>query len=208
MPIKLPNGKLLPSVSDIERPTDSKYYRNVAPILDKILRWYEKGLPDYQIAAKCEISPSSYTSYLRQFPELARVRMLGKTSQVQQVEGALFKSAIGHTVQETRTRTMIDKEGNQTIITDDGVREIPPDIRAQKFFLINRDGSNWKEHKAVDLDASIDVEVKLPEPNKELVQEQEVHKKPDMSLPDTAQHYVDVEEAEYEKVEADGEDSS
>lgn len=60
--------------------------------------------------------------------------------QAQQVAQALLKRALGCTVTETRTE--VTEKGEKTVTT---VKQMPPDISAQMFWLKNRCPGQWRE---------------------------------------------------------------
>lgn len=62
-------------------------------------------------------------------------------SRVEKVAQALLSRALGCTVTETRTEWS-DKGGEKTVTT---VKEMPPDISAQMFWLKNRCPEQWRD---------------------------------------------------------------
>ena len=60
--------------------------------------------------------------------------------QAKQVAQALLKRALGCTVTETRTE--VTDKGEKTVTT---VKQMPPDISAQVFWLKNRCPGQWRE---------------------------------------------------------------
>ena len=61
--------------------------------------------------------------------------------QVKQVEKALLSRALGITVTESKTESS-EKGGEKTVTT---VKEVPPDISAQMFWLKNRCPEQWRD---------------------------------------------------------------
>ena len=60
--------------------------------------------------------------------------------QTREVAQALLKRALGCTVTETRTE--VTEKGEKTVTT---VKQMPPDISAQVFWLKNRCPSEWRD---------------------------------------------------------------
>jgi len=87
-----------------------------------------EGLPDVQIAAKMGISPASFYSYQKQFPEFAEALERGRENLVGLVENRLLQLALGNCVITTK---VVCSDGSERTTT----RPLPPNLNAIKYFL-------------------------------------------------------------------------
>lgn len=90
-------------------------------ILKKVEKFAARGLTTKQIAHNLGWGPATYFNKRKEYPELAEAFERGKASGVHEIANALFKNA---------------KDG---------------DTQAQKYYLNNRDSTNWKEKRNHEL---------------------------------------------------------
>jgi len=135
--------------------------------LFKIEGWAKRGLTELQIAKDCiGVSMSTLSEWKVKFPEIAEALKTGKVIPDMQVEGALFKNAMGYDVEETKV--VVDKAG-QPIRIEKTKKHIRPDTTAQIFYLQNRMPDVWRnvqriEHSGqVDTNGNEEAEAKLAE---------------------------------------------
>jgi len=90
------------------------------------------------------------------------------------VENSLYKKATGYETKETVAAKVkdiyYDDKGNkcqkERLDTVEVVKEIPPDVTAIKFWLINRNKGRWKENPTkVEIDKAL-LELKKKEAEK------------------------------------------
>lgn len=113
--------------------------------IELAIRLRERGFPIAEIAAAIGIDESvlyfkgTEWEKLRQrlnvIKEKQEIERLGK------VEKSLYKRSIGYKTKEKKEQ--FDESGNLTgySIT---TKEIPADVKAQQFYLINRDPERWQ----------------------------------------------------------------
>ena len=114
------------------------------------------GLTDEQLAGYFEINRATLHRYKKEFPSFAKAIEEGKTKADGKVAESLFKRAIGCTVSETKTKTVIDESGIEQIVeVVETVSEIPPDTRAAAQWLNNRQPSKWRNRVETPVEISI-----------------------------------------------------
>lgn len=119
----------------------SRWETHIEPNLVLIGRWARNGMIDKDIAKNLGVSYSTFRKYVQSKPELAEVLKQNKEVVDTLVENALLKNALGFRTEEVRVQINTEGEESKTIIN----REIIPDTRAQKFWLMNRDPEKWRE---------------------------------------------------------------
>lgn len=113
--------------------------------IELAIKLRERGFSIAEIATSLGVTEqilylkNSEWEKLRQ--RLNLIKSKQELERISKVEKSLFKRSIGYKTKEVRE--MFDEQGNKTgkIIT---TKEVPPDVKAQQFFLINRDPDNWK----------------------------------------------------------------
>lgn len=114
------------------------------------------GLSDEEMAARCCLELSVFRRWRRKYPEFDRAIRLGSQSSDYAVVEALYKKATGYNVSLSKTyklkRVDYDPDTGKKIREYEelatGVDEdhIPADIRAETFWLKNRQGDAWSDH--------------------------------------------------------------
>lgn len=119
--------------------------------LEIIAGWKRKGLTDYQISSNLEINRSTLYRWCDENENLRNTLKINKEISITLVENALFKKAVGFT--KKIKKDMIGKDGE--IVTYESELYFPPDITAIKFYLTNRDGSNWKDKQVQETNLAL-----------------------------------------------------
>lgn len=128
---------------------------------DGLLRvkgWARDGLTDEQIAHNIGIDERTLTRWKTEHPSILSALKEGKAPVDIEVENALLKSALGHTVTvrkpiKVRTKRQLKDKGTieeETIEYVDEEVYIPPQTAAQIFWLKNRRPDKWRD-KPVDV---------------------------------------------------------
>lgn len=128
---------------------------------DGLLRvkgWARDGLTDEQISDKIGISRDTFYRWEREFSDFSDAVKEGKAPVDIEVENALLKSALGHTVKvrkpiKVRTKRQLKDKGTieeEAIEYVDEEVYIPPQTSAQIFWLKNRRPDKWRD-KPVDM---------------------------------------------------------
>lgn len=108
------------------------------------------GMTDVETAEFLGVAESTLHLWKLEHPKFSESLYAGKERADAEVAAALYSTATGGlTVTEIREEP--DAEGN--IVTKRVIRELPPDVRAQKFWLINRRPADFRE-KVVTEDAT------------------------------------------------------
>lgn len=112
--------------------------------------WARRGLTDEQIATKCGVTATTLYEWKKRYPEISEALKKGKEIVDIEVENALLKRALGYEY----TETMIE-ESEDGVKRRKTVKQIPPDVTAQIFWLKNRRPDLWRERKEVKMDADV-----------------------------------------------------
>lgn len=123
---------------------------------DNLLRlegWKRNGLSDEQIAHNIGISAKTLYEWINKYSEIGKALKRGKEVVDLEVENALLKSALGHTVTikkpiKVRTEKQLKDKGKIVEEHIEYVEEetyIPPSNVAQIFWLKNRKPEMWRD---------------------------------------------------------------
>ncbi len=108
--------------------------------LTKIKGWARNGLSDEQIANNIGIARTTIYEWKKRFPDFADALAEEKEVADLQVENALYKRALGYEYEEVKIKT--DRQGEEITRT---IKSVPPDVTAQKFWLVNRQRDQWRD---------------------------------------------------------------
>ena len=95
----------------------------------------EEGLLDDQIAGQLGGGTAAFYRYQEQHREFREALKEGKRRPNEEVEAALFKSAVGYTVQERHVELGPEQKPRKITVVD---RYIQPNTTSQIFWLKNR----------------------------------------------------------------------
>ena len=96
------------------------------------------------------ISEQTLYKWAAKYSEFGEALKKTKEITVYEVENAMFKSALGYYVEETKI-TDSDKDGHK----EEKIRKyIPPNVTAQIFWLKNKAPDEWQERRDIMLDTS------------------------------------------------------
>lgn len=119
--------------------------------LINIESWVSHGATDKVIAEKLGIGYSTFRKYKKECPELKGAITQGKDKANENVEEALYNNAIGFNYYEEVANKVKDEEViDGQIVTHERIEVVKvkkyskPDLAAQKFWLINRKNTIWK----------------------------------------------------------------
>lgn len=131
-----------------------KYQKWMTPDgLMLLTAWARDGLSDEQLARKIGISTSTLYEWKKRHQEISEALARGKEPVDIEVENALLKSALGHTVtvkKPIKVKKVQMKVGEGRIETEtieyaDEEVYIPPNSVAQIFWLKNRRPDKWRD---------------------------------------------------------------
>jgi hypothetical protein len=132
--------------------------------LETIELWASMGLSNNQIAFNLGISKDTFYRYKTLYSDLSDCLKRGKSIADFKVENALYKKATGYTLKETIAAKVkdiyYDDNGNkcqrERLDTVEVEKEVPPDIQAIKFWLMNRMKGKWSDNPSkTDIDKEI-----------------------------------------------------
>ena len=106
--------------------------------------WARDGLTDEQIMHNMGIqSKSTFYGYKKRYSNISNALKKGKEVADYEVENALFKRALGYTIQVKEQK--IDRDG----CVHDLVKDIhvPADVTAQIYWLNNRKPKQWRNKR-------------------------------------------------------------
>lgn len=128
-----------------------KYDELVKGRLSTIKAWKAKGLTDKEIADNLGVGESTFDDYKRKNPRLRSSLKTGLSDAVAQVENALFKRAIGFSVDEVETVEVTDEDGTSIVRTKKSVKTYPPDVASMIFYLKNRVSQDWQDRRQLGI---------------------------------------------------------
>ena len=123
--------------------------------LESIRRLSEEGLSDDEIAIRAGIEVTLFRRWKKRCPEFAAAIALGRSASDYAVVEALYKKAVGYNVSLAKTYKL--KHVDYDPDTGKKIREyeelatgidedyIPGDLRAETFWLKNRQPERWSE---------------------------------------------------------------
>ena len=141
----------------------TKYDPKTSPFLAKT--YAKMGMIDEQIAEELGVSIVTLWDWRKRYPEFKVAMEEGKKFPNAQVISALFKNACGYTYQETieEPERVIDPKAKRgpgrppkenlrvvRVIT----KTMPPNVRAQEYWLMNRARSEWSAAQKIDINSS------------------------------------------------------
>ena len=120
--------------------------------------WVRDGLTDEQLAHNMGIACSTLYEWKKKYTEIAET--LKKTKDVvdKEVEGALYKSAMGYDYEEiTKQRRFNRATGEyEMVITERKTKHQPPNTAAIIFWLKNRKPDVWKDKQEITDSQALD----------------------------------------------------
>ena len=141
--------------------------------------WARDGLTDEQIANKSGIHRDTYYDWCNRFPDFSDAIKRGKAPVDTEVENALLKSALGHTVKvrkaiKVKTKIQLTGKGTKEEEHIEYAEEdvyIPPNTTAQIFWLKNRRPDKWRDKVETENKVSFEPEPVFYLPEKDPVPE-------------------------------------
>ena len=134
--------------------------------LEYVRRLAEEGSSDEEMALSCGITPAKLRSWKRLYPEFCAAIELGRSGADYAVVQSLYKKATGYSVKLNKTVKL--KRVDYDPDTGKKIREyeelatavdesyIPPDLRAETFWLKNRQPERWQDKPEREGDGSED----------------------------------------------------
>ena len=113
--------------------------------------WARDGLTDEQIAHNMGIAYSTLREWTRKYPSFKAVLKRTKDVVDKEVEGALYKSAMGYDYEEITEQRRYNKEKGdyEMVVVERKVKHQPPNTASIIFWLKNRKPDIWKDKQEV-----------------------------------------------------------
>lgn len=129
-------------------------WKEIKEKLETVELWASMGLSDIQIAFNLGISKDTFYRYKKAHSDFSDSLKRGKNRANFKVENALYKKATGYTIHETGAvkvkETYYDDQGRKCTKEDvklvDYEKEVPADVAAIKFWLVNRSPERWTDN--------------------------------------------------------------
>jgi len=126
------------------------------------------GATDQQLADFLEIDHATLNRWKKKHPAF-RDSLKGKLEADAKVVASLYKRAIGFktkeiTYEKTESRGLPSPGDNEGYTKRIVVKEVPPDVTAQIFWLKNRQRDNWKSYHPTEIsigDSELPVSITL-----------------------------------------------
>lgn len=117
--------------------------------------WARDGLSDEQIAHNMGIALGTYYDWRKKFPKFSEAIKKGKEVVDREVENALYKSAMGYSVDECTYERRFDKKKGtyEMTLIKKVTKHIPPSNTAQIFWLKKRKPDVWGDEAHTNSEA-------------------------------------------------------
>lgn len=139
----------------------SKYDTHVAPYLDKIAQWAEKGATQKEIAEKLQVATSTFKLYLSKgekgeepYSDLSACFAQACVAPDDEVEASMYKLCLGYNARVAKTfkvkEAIFDEDTGRKVreveklVTAFDEVHVPANVTAQMFWLANRRSTKWK----------------------------------------------------------------
>lgn len=128
--------------------------------------WARDGLTKETIAHNCGVHRSTLNEWEKTYSDIADALKRGKDVADILVENALFKRATGYTYTEVKVEYECGVETKRI----ETIKEVPPDVGAQCFWLKNRRPDKWRDKQQVEASVDSDIQITIGDELKEYVQ--------------------------------------
>ena len=120
-----------------------------------ILRLASIGLTEDQLAAAVDVTKATLWRWKKERPEFFENLIRSKRNANRTVEASLYQAATGYSHPEDKI--FMTKTGVIKVVPT--VKYYPPDVKAIKMWLINRDPEKWRDRSEVEHSGGIAVNV-------------------------------------------------
>lgn len=146
----------LPVQQSKQKPRRSNRLRYDPELHPHLAKWMaRRGFPLYRIAQELRIARCTFFDWMKDYPEFAAAVREGQMLADAKVEDALYRRATGYEYEERKT---VQERG--TIVREETVRRhVVPDVKAQIFWLKNRQPDRWKDTTETQITGPIKLQV-------------------------------------------------
>lgn len=130
---------------------------------DQLLRCYEKGLTDLQVADIVNVSISTIDKWKAKNPDLLQAIRDIKEKADELIEQSLRARAMGYSHRAVKIN--VTKEGD--VIETEYIEHYPPDPTSMIFWLKNRQPKKWREKHEVE-QTNKNIEIKIDKDDEDL----------------------------------------
>jgi transposase-like protein len=109
--------------------------------------WKQDGMSVKQIAKEMGITEQCLHGWAKLYDEVYKAIHFGVQEVQYQVEDALTRAALGGRVEETKVTTLMKNGQVVEQLKEQFTKEIQPDVRAIKIYLMNRAPKKWQQDK-------------------------------------------------------------
>jgi len=144
-----------------KKPGNHKYGPHTITAATKLAK---KGCTNEGISDYLGIALDTFYTWRKKYPEFDEAISDARLGDLDKVEAAVMRRALGFSYDETTTETMVI---NGTEVGEKKVRvtnkTIAPSETAQKYILSNRRKSRWAEKIEAEVTGGISIEIGLPD---------------------------------------------
>ncbi len=134
------------------RPT--KFDKKMVPKIKKLV---QLGATDFEIAQFLDVSMATLSNWKVKHKDFLEALSDWKKEADRRVVRTLYERAVGYRFLEEKI--FCNKDGDVTRV--EVVTLIPPDVRAQQYWLNNRDPENWRHFQKIELGGTVDLAVAM-----------------------------------------------
>ena len=113
--------------------------------LAKVKELAKRGWTDVEMAKFFGVHPSTWNEWKAKHAKFREALKEWKDGANERVVRSLYERAVGYTFVEAK---VFHAEGKTTIV--EVLRHVPPDVKAQQYWLNNRDRENWRHHQYIE----------------------------------------------------------
>jgi len=129
---------------------------------DKIIELARNGFTDIEISRYIGINPDTFFNYKKKYPEFADALANAKDKADHTVINKLFQRACGYDYEEEQIEYTPTKNKKTEIKNIKKIKKhLPPEYKAQVFWLINRRRKDWTQPK--DYEMTINENINIPD---------------------------------------------
>lgn len=110
----------------------------------QVIKCCEAGFTDREIAASLRVSEMTLLKWKREYVEFREAFKLGDQATLARVKRSLLEKSVGYTVRKAKvvTERLVSGATKARIVEYDD--HVSADVKAQIFYLVNRDPEHWK----------------------------------------------------------------